>query len=295
MENVNIEEKLAAIAGKVEHFLGQFLSTEDTDLLELYASMRYSTLAGGKRIRPYLVIESAAMFGGELRRSIYFAAALEMIHTYSLIHDDLPCMDNDDMRRGKPTNHKVYGEATATLAGDALLTGAFQILCAADLPDGAVRRAVRVLAEAAGADGMVGGQIMDLAAEEKPISFDTLVKLCSLKTGALIEASVTLGLIAAGVEDGEKYKALVTYARYIGLAFQILDDVLDQTSTTEELGKTAGSDEQQGKTTFLHFLSVEEARAYAARLTEGAKAAIASYENSANLVALAEHLLERTK
>lgn len=292
---MEIEKKLEAVAGQVEHFLGQLLTTDDADLVPLYASMRYSTLAGGKRIRPYLVMETAEMFGGEKKSAIYLAAALEMVHTYSLIHDDLPCMDNDDLRRGKPTNHKVYGEATATLAGDALLTMAFDILSAADIPDTLFRHAVRTLAEAAGADGMVGGQIMDIAAEEKEIGFDTLVKLCTLKTGALIGAAVKLGLLAAGVTDEKTVRDLTAYAQYIGLSFQIVDDVLDVRGETADLGKNTGSDEDQGKTTFLHFLSADEAMDYAARLTEEAKAAIAGYAGSENLAALADFLLSRNK
>ena len=293
VDTVDIEAKLTAAKGKVEHFLSQLLSSDDKDLIPLYASMRYSAMAGGKRIRPFLVMESARLFGGELSCAIYFAAALEMVHTYSLIHDDLPCMDNDDWRRGKPTNHKVYGEATATLAGDALLTGAFELLCAADLPSETVRGAVRVLSEAAGAEGMVGGQIMDMEAENKEISFETLVKLHSLKTGALITASVKLGLLAAGVTDDRKISALTAYARYIGLAFQIVDDVLDAEGDAETLGKTVGSDEKSGKVTFLHFLSVEEAKQYAHRLTESAKAEISAFEGSETLSALADYLLYR--
>ncbi|MBO7171022.1 MAG: polyprenyl synthetase family protein [Clostridia bacterium] len=290
---MDIENKLTVAAAGVEQFLGQLLSTEDKDLLSLYASMRYSALSGGKRIRPFLTLETAKMFGGEAKKAVYFAAALEMVHTYSLIHDDLPCMDEDDLRRGKPTNHKVYGEAVATLAGDALLTGAFELLCAADLPSDTIRAAVRVLSEAAGADGMVGGQIMDLAAENQEISFDTLVKLHNLKTGALITAAVRLGLLAAGVTDAEAENAVVRYAHYVGLAFQIVDDVLDAAGDEAVLGKTVGSDAEKGKVTFLHFLSAEEAMEYARRLTDSAEQTLANYENSETLCALARYLLER--
>ena len=290
---MDLETKLLATAGRVEHFLGQLLTTEDKDLLPVYASMRYSALSGGKRIRPFLTLETAQMFGGEGKKAIYFAVALEMVHTYSLIHDDLPCMDDDDMRRGKPTNHKVYGEATATLAGDALLTGAFELLCAADLPSDTVRAAVRVLAEAAGADGMVGGQMMDLAAENNEISFDTLVKLHSLKTGAMITAAVRMGMLAAGVTDEAVQEALSTYSHCIGLAFQIVDDVLDASGDETVLGKPVGSDAAQGKVTFLHFLAPDEAMEYARRLTERAEAAIAPFEHSETLRELARYLLER--
>ena len=292
---MNIEEKLLSSAEKVEHFLGQILTTDDKDLLSLYASMRYSTMAGGKRIRPFLTLSVAELFGGSVKDAIYFASAVEMVHTYSLIHDDLPAMDDDDLRRGKPTNHKVYGEATAILAGDALLTGAFEILCAASLPAETKLAAVRVLSEAAGSEGMVGGQIMDLANEENAPTFETLVKTHSLKTGAMILASVRLGLLAAGVTDENAIRALCTYARHIGLAFQIIDDLLDVVGDEKELGKPIGSDKEEGKTTFLDFFSAEEARAYAEHLTESAKAAIAPYENSEVLSALADYLLARTK
>lgn len=290
---MDIKEQLLASAAQVEHFLGQILTTEDKDLLSLYASMRYSVLAGGKRIRPFLTIATAKMFGGSVKDAIYFAAAIEMVHTYSLIHDDLPSMDNDDLRRGKPTNHKVYGEATATLAGDALLTGAFEILAAASLPAEIRLAAVRTLSEAAGAEGMVGGQIMDLAAEESIPSFETVVKTHSLKTGAMIAASVRLGLLAAGVADESVYRALATYAHHVGLAFQIVDDMLDVVGSEEELGKPIGSDAEEGKTTFMQFFTPEEAASYAERLTESAKAAIAPYENNETLLALADYLLSR--
>ena len=257
--------------------------------------MRYSALSGGKRIRPFLTLECARMLGGETRTAIYLATAVEMVHTYSLIHDDLPCMDNDDLRRGKPTNHKVYGEATATLAGDALLTGAFELICAADLPSDVKISAVRTLSEAAGADGMVGGQIMDLAAEEKEISFDTLIKTHSLKTGAMIHAAVHLGLLAAGATDAKAAEAFGAYARYLGLAFQIVDDVLDATAEEEELGKPVGSDAKEGKTTFLNFLTPEQAMTYARQMTEHAKCAIEGFGDSETLCALADYLLARRK
>ena len=292
---MDIESKLLAAAGQVEHFMGQILTTEDTDLIPLYAAMRYSAMAGGKRIRPFLTLECARVLGGETRTAIYLATAIEMVHTYSLIHDDLPCMDNDDLRRGKPTNHKVYGEATATLAGDALLTGAFEIICASDLPSDLKISAVRVLSEAAGADGMVGGQIMDLAAEEKEISFDTLIKTHSLKTGAMIHAAVHLGLLSAGVTDEKTAEAFGSYARYLGLAFQIVDDVLDVTAEETELGKPVGSDAEEGKTTFLHFLSPEQAMNYAEQMTEYAKRSVEGYMGSETLCALADYLLARRK
>lgn len=290
---MDIKTKLLASAEKVENFLSQLLTTDDKDIISLYASMRYSTMAGGKRIRPFLTLSVAEMLGGHAQEAIYFAAAVEMVHTYSLIHDDLPSMDNDTLRRGKPTNHVVYGEATATLAGDALLTGAFELICAAPLPDRIKLEAVRTLSEAAGAEGMVGGQIMDLAAEETEIPLETLIKTHSLKTGAMITAAVRLGMLAAGVTDERTLHALSTYARYLGLAFQIVDDVLDAVGEEDTLGKPIGSDSEQGKTTFLHFFTPDEAMAYAERLTESAKAAIAPFAGNDTLTLLADYLLER--
>ncbi|MBQ9736152.1 MAG: polyprenyl synthetase family protein [Clostridia bacterium] len=290
---MDIKTKLLASAEKVENFLSHLLTTDDKDIISLYASMRYSTMAGGKRIRPFLTLSVAEMLGARAQDAVYFAAAVEMVHTYSLIHDDLPSMDNDTLRRGKPTNHVVYGEATATLAGDALLTGAFELICAAPLPDKAKLEAVRTLSEAAGAEGMVGGQIMDLAAEEKEISLETLLKTHSLKTGAMITASVRLGMLAAGVTDEETLHALTAYARYLGLAFQIVDDVLDAVGDEQTLGKPIGSDSEQGKTTFLHFFTPEEAMQYAERLTESAKAAIAPFAGNETLTDLADYLLAR--
>jgi geranylgeranyl diphosphate synthase type II len=187
----------------------------------------------------------------------------------------------------------VYGEATATLAGDALLTAAFEIICAAPLAAETRISAVRILAEAAGSEGMVGGQIMDLAAEDNTPSFETLVKTHSLKTGAMIKASITLGLLAAGVTDESVFRNMSAYAQYIGLAFQIVDDLLDVVGDEATLGKPVGSDAEAGKTTFMNFLSLDEARQYARELTERAKEAISQYENGEDLCALADYLLAR--
>lgn len=290
-----LEEKLEECVGKTEGFLARLFTTEDKDLLTLYASMRYSALAGGKRIRPFLVLSVAEMLGGAPEKAIYLAAALEMVHTYSLIHDDLPSMDNDDFRRGKLTNHKVYGEAVATLAGDALLTGAFELIAASGLSDRGVRRAVLTLAGAAGADGMVGGQVMDLAAEKKPADFETLIKTHSLKTGALMRASVMLGMIAAENEDTQTEEALISYAQYTGLVFQIVDDVLDVTGNAADLGKSTGKDKEEGKTTFLSFFTPEEAMEYAKRMNAAAKTALAPLPGSELLCLLADKLLTRQK
>ncbi len=271
--------------------------TEDGDLKPLLDSERYSLFAGGKRIRPLLTLEFCRMFGGEDAAALPFACAVEMIHTYSLIHDDLPCMDNDDMRRGKPTNHKVFGESTALLAGDSLLTGAFEAAAtnrAVD-PETALK-AVAYLAGCAGRYGMVGGQIMDLEGEHKKLTLDELLKLHSLKTGALISAASVLGALAAGVSLTDACMAdVVTYAENIGLAFQIVDDILDATGDSVALGKNVGVDAERNKNTFLSFYTVEEAQFYADRLTKEAIEAIGHYPDSEILIAVAEWLSTRKK
>ena len=271
--------------------------TEDADIQALLDSERYSLFAGGKRIRPLLTLEFCKLFGGEEAAALPFACAVEMIHTYSLIHDDLPCMDDDDMRRGKPSNHKVFGEAIALLAGDALLTGAFEA-AASNVAAGAETsaKAVAYLAGCAGRYGMIGGQIMDLEGEKKPLSAEELLKLHSLKTGALIGAASVLGALAAGVNfDDPRMEAVVTYSENIGLAFQIVDDILDCTGDSETLGKAVGSDAANEKTTFMSFYSVEEAQFYADRLTQEAIRAVRNFEGSDALCTLAEWLLNRKK
>ena len=271
--------------------------TEDDDLAELLNAERYSLFAGGKRIRPLLTLEFCRLFDGEDAAALPFACAVEMVHTYSLIHDDLPCMDDDDLRRGKPTNHKVFGESTALLAGDALLTGAFEAAASNTVAGAEISaKAVAYLANCAGRYGMVGGQIMDLAGEKKTLTLDELIKLHSLKTGALISAASVMGALAAGVSFSDpRMKDVVTYAENIGLSFQIIDDVLDRTGTAEELGKNVGVDAAHDKNTFLSFYSVEEARFYAERLTREAIDAVRKYPNSETLTALAEWLARRTK
>ena len=271
--------------------------TEDDDLRVLLDSERYSLFAGGKRIRPLLTLEFCRMFGGDEAAALPFACAVEMIHTYSLIHDDLPCMDNDDLRRGKPTNHKVFGESTALLAGDALLTGAFEAV-ASNTAAGAdnAAKAVAYLASCAGRYGMVGGQIMDLEGEGRELSLDALIKLHSLKTGALISAAAVLGALAANVSFSDPcMQDVITYAENIGLAFQIVDDILDQTGDAEALGKNVGVDAEHQKNTFLSFFSVEEAQFYADRLTNEAISALRKYPDSDALCSLAEWLSKRKK
>ncbi len=291
-----LETRLAASAKLTEGLMAELLTPAEVaeDEQPLWEAMRYSTMAGGKRIRPFLTMEVAVALGGRREEALIYAAALEMIHTYSLIHDDLPCMDNDDLRRGKPTCHKVYGEATALLAGDGLLTRAFELVSGAPdiLP---IRKchAVSILAEAAGAAGMIGGQQMDLAAEGKAISYETMVAIHEKKTCALLIAACKLGALAAGQRGSAAEEAMVTYGMGIGRAFQLIDDILDVTSTSEVLGKDIGSDQKNQKTTYLSFMPVETAEDLARAITDRAKEAVAPYDKEGILTALADYLTER--
>ena len=264
---------------------------------ELYEAMRYSLLSGGKRVRATLVLESCKMLGGKVEAALPFACAVEMIHTYSLIHDDLPCMDDDDMRRGKPTCHKVYGEAMATLAGDGLLTDAFSVCAMNPYVSGDVAAtAVALLSGAAGSFGMVKGQTSDLYGESHELSMEELIDLHMGKTGAMICVSVQLGCLAAGyAPNSEMTQKLTAFAQNIGLVFQIVDDILDVTSTDEVLGKNIGSDKEKNKTTFMKFFTVDEAKAYAERLTDDAISYLGETDGNETLISLALFLCERNK
>ena len=235
------------------------------------------------------------MLGGSLEASMPFALAVEMIHTYSLIHDDLPCMDDDDLRRGKPTNHKVFGEATAVLAGDALLTNAFLAAVQNSAVSAQIRSdAVRLLSVAAGDAGMIGGQIKDMEGEKRSLDFEELLSLHSLKTGKMIEVSVALGCLAAGYgETTEEYAALTSYARKIGVAFQAIDDLLDVIGDEEKVGKTLSSDADNQKTTFLTFFDIDGVRAYAEKMSAEAIEDISGIFDSELLKTLAVFLLNR--
>ena len=290
-----LRERLSDNARRVEKALSECVSGADEHYGVIFEAQRYSLLGGGKRIRPFLVNECARLLGAGEEKSMPLACAVEMIHTYSLIHDDLPCMDDDDMRRGRATNHKKYGEAFALLAGDALLTGAFRVIGQAEALDSETKAAaVTVLAQAAGDCGMIGGQVIDLLGEKKQLDFDTLIKLHAHKTGALIRVSALLGCLAAGYKADHPYtQRILRFAEKIGLAFQVVDDILDVTATEAELGKTVGSDADSNKTTFLSFYSVDEAQAFAQRLTAEALSEISDLDGSETLSALACYLLDR--
>lgn len=298
MIGYNKESALATIAeakDAVERELERIYPEGEGTAASLYEAIRYSLLSGGKRIRATLVLETCRMLGGQTEAALPFACAVEMVHTYSLIHDDLPCMDDDDMRRGRLTNHKVYGEATAILAGDGLLTDAFSVSAMNPYVSGdCAATAVAILSGAAGSFGMVKGQAIDLYGESHALTEGELVELHMGKTGAMICASVQLGCLAAGyMPNDEITEKLTLFARNIGLVFQIVDDILDVTSTSEVLGKTVGSDKDNNKTTFMSFFTPESAKEYAERLTEEAIGLVEGIEGSERIVDLALYLCDR--
>lgn len=265
------EKYIALINDALETYLYPVADGQDIVL----DAMRYSVRNGGKRVRPMLVLEFCRVCGGNVENALPFACAVEMIHTYSLIHDDLPCMDDDDMRRGKPSCHKQFGEAYALLAGDGLLTLAFETLTRAEnIKSSDIVRAVKALSSLSGIRGMIGGQVIDLLSEDGEPDDALLRRIDRLKTGALIQASVRLGCIAAGVTDETILRAADVYAESIGLAFQIVDDILDVTSSTVMLGKPVGSDEKNDKVTFVKLLGLEKCKALADELTQAAVQAL---------------------
>ncbi len=266
---------------------------------QLVESMNYSLEAGGKRVRPNLVFNFNELCGGNAEAAVPFACAVEMIHTYSLIHDDLPCMDDDDMRRGKPSNHKVYGEDIALLAGDALQSLAFEIMTSEKAIAGssavACCKAVNTLSAYCGATGMVGGQVIDLINENKSAPIEVLREMDYKKTACLIKAACELGCISADADEN-LIKAASKYGECIGIAFQIQDDILDVVSTDEELGKPVGSDSENAKSTYVSLLGIEECRKLVAELTDKAKNALMAFNGDTKaLCDFADYLASRTK
>ncbi|MBE6974599.1 MAG: polyprenyl synthetase family protein [Ruminococcaceae bacterium] len=257
---------------------------------ELFDAMEYSLLAGGKRLRPILCMEFCRLCGGDWKKAAPFAAAVEMIHTYSLIHDDLPSMDNDDFRRGRPTNHKVYGEAMATLAGDALLTDAFSVAASADVAPTAVLEAIRVLAECAGSLGMVGGQVLDIKSEDRELTEQEVLDIQRRKTGCLISAACAMGALAGGCSE-EQYDAACQFAAGLGLAFQIRDDMLDVIGTAEEMGKGVGTDEY--KNTFVRLYGLKKCEELVQSYTRYALDALEVFDDTAYIDSLAKGLTAR--
>ena len=259
----------------------------------LLESMRYSLTAGGKRIRPILVLEFCRISGGDVQKALPVACAIEMLHTYSLIHDDLPCMDNDDLRRGKPTNHVVYGECTAVLAGDTLQAEAFGTILRSELSADARANCAEILADAVGSDGMCAGQFLDMAGENKVLSEEELNEINSRKTGALLIAACKMGVAAAGGRD-EQLEAAALFGAAIGAAFQIRDDILDVISTNEALGKPVGSDAQENKNTYMALYGEERCMEMIRRLTESAKSALSgAFSDTAFLSGLADSMVTR--
>lgn len=256
-------------------------------------AMDYSLEAGGKRIRPVLVLAFCHMCGGDYRKAAAPAAAIEMIHTFSLIHDDLPCMDNDDFRRGKLSCHKKFGEACAVLAGDALAIRPFQVIAESELNDSMKIKLIAELACSSGAEGMIGGQIIDMENEQRStVNGENLRMMYALKTGRLIKTSCVMGCIAAEASD-EQVKNAEEYAHCLGLAFQIIDDILDVTGDEAALGKPIGSDAEENKTTFVTLYGIENAREEAVKLTDKAMKILGRFDNNEFLIELTKYLLDR--
>ena len=273
--------------------LAEYFRADDMPQAGLFEAMRYSLNAGGKRIRPILVLEFCRITGGDCDKSLPVACAIEMLHTYSLIHDDLPCMDNDDLRRGKPTNHVVYGECTATLAGDALQAEAFGTILRSELPAESRAECARILADAVGADGMCGGQFLDMIGENKKLTAQELDEINSRKTGALLIAACTMGVAAAGGSD-KQLEAAAMFGAAIGAAFQIRDDMLDVISTSEQLGKPIGSDAQEHKNTYMALYGADRCMEMIKKLTEQAKAVLnEAFDDTAFLCELADSMVTR--
>ena len=283
------EEQMEGYRKAIEEYLDHCF-TDDLPQKRLFEAMRYSLLAGGKRIRPVLVLEFCRLCGGNWEKALPFAAAEEMVHTYSLIHDDLPCMDNDDYRRGRLTNHKVFGEATAVLAGDGLLTAAFETMAGAECEPARAVRAVYTLASCAGELGMVGGQILDMDGEEKKLSEEEIYTVHRLKTGALLKAACQMGAIVGG-GSAEQVEAAGRYAESLGLAFQTRDDMLDVIGDAKKLGKATGMDAK--KNTFVSLYGLERCEAMVQEETEKAISALGVFAEPEFLTELARKLADR--
>lgn len=290
MSNFDLLNK--AYRDYIEEYLGSiYAEFKDLPQKQLFEAMEYSLLAGGKRLRPIFAFDFCRMCGGDWHEAAPFAAAIEMIHTYSLIHDDLPSMDNDDFRRGRPTNHKVYGEAMAILAGDALLTDAFMVAARAELPNPAdMATAIALIAECAGSMGMVGGQVLDIQAETRECTVQEVLDIQNRKTGRLISAACALGAIAGGASE-EQFDAACKFAAGLGLAFQIRDDMLDVIGTQEEMGKGVGTDES--KNTFVRIYGLEKCEELVQTYTNYALEALNVFENNEFMTELAKSLTER--
>jgi geranylgeranyl diphosphate synthase type II len=295
---LTIENFLSSGKQFVDEGLNRLLPKEGTYPESIHQSMRYSVLAGGKRLRPLLVIAAAEAVGGSRESVLPFAVAAELIHTYTLIHDDLPALDDDNLRRGKPTNHKVFGEAIAILAGDALLTHAFSIMTNAALmgsiPEKNVLKASNEMAKAMGSMGVIGGQVVDIESEGSPVNAETLEYIHIYKTGFLFRACIQCGAVLSQATPAQ-FNSLSRYGAHIGLAFQIVDDILDITSENEVLGKDVGSDLEKGKATYPALFGLEESKKKAALLVDEAVASLDDFDERAEpLRGIARFFVERT-
>ncbi|NHZ97641.1 polyprenyl synthetase family protein [Massilia sp. CCM 8734] len=293
--NGPFDDWMKTVQARAEEALGALLPPAGLVPHKLHEAMRYTVLGGGKRVRPLLVFASGALFGADAHALARAAAAVEMIHAYSLVHDDMPCMDDDDLRRGKPTVHVAYDEATALLVGDALQSQAFLVLAEGmDIPASRQVAMLRLLAHAAGSGGMCGGQAIDLDSVGISLTLEQLEQMHQLKTGALLRASVVLGALAGADVGADQMKALDAYARAIGLAFQVVDDVLDATADSATLGKTAGKDAAANKPTYVSILGLEPSRVLAEKLRNDAHDALATFGDKADrLRQLADLIVQR--
>ncbi len=286
------EDRLREYRDYIEEFLRNFYAKfHQEPQKEIFDAIEYSLLGGGKRLRAVFAFEFCRLCGGDWKKAAPFAAAVEMIHAYSLIHDDLPCMDNDDFRRGKPTNHKVYGETMAILAGDGLLTDAFMMASNADLEPKAVVQAIQILSECAGSLGMVGGQVLDIKAEERLLTEQEVLDIQRRKTGCLISAACAMGAVAGGCSE-EQYDAACQFAAGLGLAFQIRDDMLDVIGTQEEMGKGVGTD--KAKNTFVRLYGLDKCADLVEKYTNYALDGLQVFSNYEFLAELARYLVNRT-
>ena len=286
-------EKLNEYVKNINVAISSSLPEATSGQKEVVKAMRYSLSGGGKRLRPVLVLEFCRMCGGDIDTAMPFACAVEYIHTYSLIHDDLPCMDDDNMRRGNPSCHVMFGQATALLAGDALLTHAFELLASVEIPDERIAQAVMLLSQNAGVGGMIGGQVLDLMYETKlEPNLSDVIDVYKMKTGALISAACLLGCIAAGESD-EQLAAASRFAYNLGVAFQIQDDILDIEGDENVIGKPVGSDEEQNKTTYVKLVGLDKAKKDVERLTANAIASLDCFENNEFTKALSNYLINR--
>ena len=290
--NQILDARTAEYRAYVENFMTRYYARFHNEPQKaLFDAMEYSLLAPGKRLRPVFAFEFCRMAGGQWEKAAPFAAAVEMIHNYSLIHDDLPCMDNDDFRRGRPTNHKVYGETLAVLAGDALLTDAFAVAASAEIPGKDIAFAIQILSENAGSLGMVGGQVLDTMSEERTLTEQEVLDIQSRKTGALINAACVLGVVAAGGSE-EQLQAAAGFAGALGMAFQIRDDMLDVIGTQEEMGKGVGTD--ANKNTFVRLYGLDKCAQLVDTYTKTALDCLSAFRDTEYMRELALSLINRT-